>query len=291
MILEKSRSAHEEGERQEYRLVSPEKIAETLRFMRNSMATEAASLEQRGFPVGSDGRIVPEKTGLTTVGEQQKHRKLVAAREAEWRAKETRPLAERKQSENTGELLELVKTLSINQLWFGKRLVSVRTSQYDDYEHGVDNFIFDTETGEPIVAIDEATAGGMAKKSITAKRDKVENGATITYGFAVDKETNRVSPKSYANLPVFLISVTTEDLLALARDLMNQEMSQYNIVQSIIDSLINQAYDAAYGDPEDVQIDRTPRNAHRTTQRLNLPVINKSLREAYGRALKIFEAL
>jgi hypothetical protein len=275
MLLEKHRfaSAYEE-EDQEYQPVSPEKIERALRYMHDLMAAEAASLAHRGFPVGPDGRIVPEKTGLTSKADQSKHRLLVAAREASWRERETTPDAKR--PSNVGELLELVKTLSINQLWFGKRLVSVRTSRYDDYEHGVDNFIFDTETGEPIAAIDEATAGGMKSKNKYATRDKVNNGVSVTYGFDIEKETGRVVSRTYTKLPFFLISVTTDELIKLAGDLENQELSQYNIVNDIIEALKNQAVDAALGDPED---DRSK------------PVPDPVLRAAYRRALEIFKEL
>jgi hypothetical protein len=275
MLLEKHRfaSAYEE-EGQEYQPVSPEKIERALRYMHDLMAVEAASLAHRGFPVGPDGRIVHEKTGLTSRAELDKHRQLIATREASWRERETTPDAKR--ANNVGELLELVKTLSINQLWFGKRLVSVRTSRYDDYEHGVDNFIFDTETGEPIAAIDEATAGGMKSKNKYATRDKVNNGVSVTYGFDIEKETGRVFPRTYTKLPVFLISVTTDELIKLAGDLENRELSQYNIVNDIIETLQDQAVDATLGDPED---------DHKK------PVPDPVLRAAYRRALKIFETL
>jgi hypothetical protein len=262
-----------------------EQAAEYLDKFRDLLEDESDHLRQAGFPVSTDCRIDPAKTNFLPESNIQAHRNQVQLE----RNRQKENTGEDKEKRDVGELLEVVLLLSLNKLWFDGRLVAVRASLYDDYFNGIDTLIIDTKTGVPIAAVDEATVGGMATKNNRSLRKKIEEGATMTYGVEIN-DSNKVIPRSYKNLPVFLISVTRQELLQLAKDLDKGRLTEFEIVQEIIEGLEEQAYDAVHGDPEDDRSKRGRYDNKRTAPKINR-VVNPVLRKAYRRAGEIIKEL
>lgn len=262
-----------------------------LRELKDVLEDEASDLGRRGFPIESDCRIDPRRTGLEEgeVLQREENR----TRELERRWKEERGSMEadpgggsrisrreaQKGTETIGELVETATLLAINKGWFDgftNRLVAVRTSRFDDYVNGVDTLIIDRETNQPIAAIDETTIGGAEKKFSYRMKEKVEEGARVKYGFEVTAD-NAINPRSYRELPVFFIKLSIEDVFTMAKNLLHDAKSPpYEIIQNILLDLEEQARRAVFSDEKDSEAP---------------DVWRPKLRESYKAALKIFEAL
>jgi hypothetical protein len=256
-----------------------------LERLKDDLLDESQDLLRRKFPVDSECRIDPRATGIFTEEDTRRHTNQVSALEGGWEND-----SETEDSDVVGELLEVVLTLGINKRWFGGRLIAVRTSRFDDYVNGIDTLIIDTETGQPIAVIDEATKGGMKAKDKRVIRNKIEQGASISYGIDID-ENNEVHPRSYKDLPVFYISLSVEDLLSLAKDLSeNSELSEFKIVQGITEDLERQAENAIEEDPEEALDSSKKYDNQRSFPRIS-GVRNPLLRKKYGDALEIFRKL
>jgi len=223
--FEKSSYAEIQAEKKE-RLELVEKYLEQLA---EPLKLEAKRLKEKGFPLSDDGRV-----NFETEDTQNDNEKVVQL-EKMWEGELTE---EGRRGKKTGELFEMVKTLSINNLWFDKRLVSVRTNKYDDYINGVDNLIFDLETNQPLAAIDDTTHA--LKQEDPRVIDKIKMGAEVKYG--VDYTNEVVTKKSYKKLPVFVISTNVEGLITLAKDVINGKSSfeGIQVLQNIIGDLEEQ---------------------------------------------------
>ncbi len=181
---------------------------ELVEKLRPELEGEAARLESLGFEVGEDCRIDPEAFhGVLPVGEIEGDLK---------RVKETEKRFEKGSAE--GELLETLKTLGVNDHWFGGRFVSLRTAKYDDIFNGVDNLIIDTKTFEPIAAVD--TTINFRDKAKELQR-KIEKGSAVKYGFGLSEKG--VEKKSYKNLPLFIISFPKNELGKIVEDFKTAE--------------------------------------------------------------------
>ncbi len=134
-------SESKELEKQDIEEQGKEKLAELLPLLEQL----AKELQSR-FPVGKDCRIqTQEFEDVFSLEEIKKDQKRVESLEKKFSEK------------NIGELLEVIKTLTFNQLWFSNDLISLRTSKFDDYCNGVDEVVIDIKTNEVLAAIDETT--------------------------------------------------------------------------------------------------------------------------------------
>ena len=94
-----------------------------------------------------------------------------------------------------------------------ERFIVVRATTYDDYFSGVDNYLVDKETGDIVCAFDEVHdhAHGDRKDK---KWERVESigrgGKNIKYGIVPHE--NELVQKEIRNIPVFFLSLTTEEL-------------------------------------------------------------------------------
>ncbi|RJQ23307.1 hypothetical protein C4565_10700 [Candidatus Parcubacteria bacterium] len=93
------------------------------------------------------------------------------------------------------------------------RFLVVRSSTHDDYFSGVDNYLVDKETGDIVCAFDEVHdhAHGDRKEK---KWERVESigkgGKKIKYGIV--PQGDKLIQKEIRNIPVFFLSLTTEEL-------------------------------------------------------------------------------
>jgi hypothetical protein len=93
----------------------------------------------------------------------------------------------------------------------------VRSSTFDDYFSGIDNVIINKKTGDVICAFDEVH-GQSGQERYDKKLGKVKQlaksgGATLKYGFSF--EDGSLIKKSIANVPVFYLALSSDELRGL----------------------------------------------------------------------------
>lgn len=94
------------------------------------------------------------------------------------------------------------------------RFIVVRASTYDDYFSGVDNYLVDKETGDVVCAFDEVHDHARGDRK-DKKWERVEaigkGGKKIKYGIV--PHGDKLIQKEIQNIPVFFLSLTTEELI------------------------------------------------------------------------------
>ncbi len=127
-------------------------------------------------------------------------------------------------SEN--EKLEKAVVVLFHKILRSEFLV-VRASTHDDYANGIDTIIVDSKTQKVVGAFDEVKGEEIFKRN-RDKKEKVrkiakEGGAKLKYGVNLEKDSQGGGPASPAggqklvkkeirNLPLFLVSLTKEEL-------------------------------------------------------------------------------
>lgn len=94
-----------------------------------------------------------------------------------------------------------------------ERFIVVRASTYDDYFSGVDNYLADKETGDVVCAFDEVhdhVRGDRKDKKWERVEAIGKGGKKIKYGVVPQGE--KLIQKEIRNIPVFFLSLTTEEL-------------------------------------------------------------------------------
>jgi len=176
---------------------------------------EARALEARGFLVHGDCRIAADRfEPLYSKDEITADAKKASEIEVAF----PKDVPEK----SIGDLLEVAKTLAINRLWFGRRLVVVRTSKFDDYVNGVDELVLDTKTREPVALVDDTT---NVDAKLHELRDKVRRGTQVKYGLRLDAQ-GAAQKISYARLPILVLELHASEVLALAADLTKGKTSE-----------------------------------------------------------------
>jgi len=119
----------------------------------------------------------------------------------------------KKEKIREGEKMEIFKTALFNKVLKNDFLV-LRSSLYDDYKNGIDNIIFDKESGTVVGAFDEVvseTAGPVyeqKKSKIAAKNSRA--GGYLKYGLA--KKGDKIIMESNARVPVFYLALSQNEL-------------------------------------------------------------------------------
>lgn len=99
----------------------------------------------------------------------------------------------------------------------GSEYVVVRSSTFDDYFNGLDNVIVNKKTGDVVCAFDEVH-GERGQERHDQKLEKVKKiarkgGAALKYGLSF--EAGRPVRKSLANIPVFYLALSNQELRGL----------------------------------------------------------------------------
>ncbi|MFA5386246.1 MAG: hypothetical protein WC297_01015 [Candidatus Paceibacterota bacterium] len=221
-------------------------------------------LNEKGFPVDENCRIKIESfIGKEGFSEEMIQKDSQAALSLEKKFLEQDGDKE-VQEKNIGELMEIMKTLAFNKHWFQSRLIALRTTKFDDYFSGIDEIVFDTETHQPLAAIDTTTNPQEKAKLV---KEQIKKGGRVRYGF----DTKDGKEKSLKDLPTFIISLTAKDLSRIIEGLKgNEEFDKnFHYEQQIIWSLGQQSIAfQAFVDKE-----------------------NPAVKESYHRAGKIFKGL
>lgn len=171
------------------------------------LAEQAQELRERGFSVDDTCRIEPGAfAGFYSAESLTKDKKAVEYAESKF---ETAP------SHALGELLEVTKTAAFNSVWFNKRLVALRTAKYDDYVNGIDQLVVDSVSRKPVALVDTTT--DLQSKMSELMR-KIMEGGRVKYGFGI-QEDGHIIRTNYAKLPILILSLKPEEVLALASEL------------------------------------------------------------------------
>ena len=138
-----------------------------------------------------------QKYGLTEAGRDRQE--VDAELLARWRT-------EREVSDTA--LTEVAVTASLARALKGEFTV-VRSSAYDDYEHGVDQLIVHRGTGEVVAAFDEVTESASAARH-AGKQEKIMKlarggGTQVTFGIGYSE--GQVVRRSFRGVPVFALAV------------------------------------------------------------------------------------
>jgi hypothetical protein len=194
-------------------------VEKYLESLSEKLKDESELLRDDGIPVNYDCRIDLDQL----VNRHQKYtqefvskiKNNTATLEAQFeKARVSDP--KKKESKEIGELLEIVKTLMFNQDLFRGRFKTIRTSNVDDINNGVDELIFDEKTGFPIGVID-VTAGIGSKEHNLEIRMKI--GGRLDFGLEIikkDGQADRFIPKPIQELPLYVFEMRLEDILKIA---------------------------------------------------------------------------
>lgn len=185
----------------------------------------AKEMKARGVPVGEDFRIQPQEyknKKRDYLGETvNKDLEYIKEKKQEF-AKERSDETERKEA----ELCELYVTALFNK-HFSEKLITVRTSEYDDILRHVDTLIVDRKTGDVVWAFDEGLGISKDKREEVLKRNigreiltssynNIETGGVkIKYGLKLTKNENgqeRIEVGQNRHVPVFYIGIPKESL-------------------------------------------------------------------------------
>lgn len=165
--------------------------------------------------------------------DREKDEELVLIQEEQW-AKESGKSREQwleDREKNPANLTEIALTLMLQKL-LPERFMIVRSSAYDDYNHGVDQLILDRESGEAICGIDEVIDRdyyhGSSKKEEKIERQMLKGGFQVKYGAKfIDGNLNL---QSLRNIPAFYLSLEKDDLTDLADSLESNQISEKEVL-------------------------------------------------------------
>lgn len=136
--------------------------------------------------------------------------------------KEILPIFRENKEANTASQAEMVITALLHKI-LKERFLVVRSSVFDDYTNGIDNFILDKETGAVICAFDEVIendgdkARGESGKAEKVKKIAMKGGTEAKYG--VSLADGKLVRNAVQNIPVFYLTLESKDLSELTNDL------------------------------------------------------------------------
>ncbi len=140
--------------------------------------------------------------------------------------KEILPIFRENKEANTASQAEMVITALLHKI-LKERFLVVRSSLFDDYTNGIDNFILDKETGAVICAFDEVIenegdkARGESGKAEKIKKIAMKGGTEAKYG--VSLSDGKLVRNAVQNIPVFYLTLESKDLNELTNDLFYSE--------------------------------------------------------------------
>lgn len=177
--------------------------------------------------------------------DREKDEELVLIQEEQW-AKESGKSREKwleDRKKNPANLTEIAFTLMLQRL-LPDRFIVVRSSVYDDYNHGHDQLILDKETGEVVCGIDEVIDrnyyDGPSKKKNKIEGQMSKGGFLVKYGAKfIDGNLNL---QSLRNVPAFYLSLKKDDLIDLVDFLDSDQISEKEeqLINKLRESLLAQ---------------------------------------------------
>lgn len=214
-----------------------------LPFLKETLSkiAEKKNLDFPGF-LDNDNRISIEGN------DSESDKKLVSVQKEAFRIDAGKTLEDwQKDTEkNASNLTEMALTVLL-QKYLGADFIIARSSEYDDYNNGVDQVIIYKPTGEVVCGFDEVI-GKNGNDGGEKKKEKLENimargGARIKYGAKL--ENGHLVRAEIKNVPAFFIGINKIELGRLLESLKsNPEKNgevEKEIFSKLLASLENQA--------------------------------------------------
>lgn len=176
--------------------------------LRTFLEGHAERLKKEGIPVEKDCRVdMAAFDGVYPQEVLERDENKVKELRAKWYGK----MVGRMESE--GEDLERLIT-AIFQKKLESEFIVVRSSRYDDIKGGVDSIILEKKTGNLVCALDEV--GDISGPRFEEKKGKIlgrnikENGASLKYGFTLERQRDggtKLKLGKVDNLPIFYLAL------------------------------------------------------------------------------------
>ena len=181
----------------------------------------AGALRKKGFFLDDDCRIDLEKMkelqpslySLQVIERHQK-RSITKKRELLENKKRLEKNGEydKLYLQSVGDVVEKLKTVSFNNFWFKGKFIALRTSLYDDYFNGIDEFILDPDSAPPrvIAAIDETSekAAWQTKANDLVRKIKRPDLIKIDYGALARNSFGglKIEYRELKNVPILILA-------------------------------------------------------------------------------------
>lgn len=210
---------------------------EEIEKLKNLASQTAESLRLKGVPVEDNCRI-DMRSFAETYSEKEINNDIEVVKGFERKFASQQGLGplslqewEEQKLKTAGEKLEIVKTVIFNK-FLGDDFITARSSRYDDISNGVDNIIFEKQTGNLICALDEVgDARGDAyerkRNEVLAKNVKGK-GARLKYGVQKGEPKTGADGLTFGkaeNLPIFYL-VLPSDHISKAIEQMSSSLEE-----------------------------------------------------------------
>jgi len=210
----------------------------------NEALTKIAEKKNLDFPgfLNKDNRISIEGRDAET------DKKIVAISENTYSAEVGKTVEDwhHDTEKNASNLTEMALTVLL-QKFLGEDFIIARSSEYDDYNNGVDQVIIYKPTGEVVCGIDEVISKlgeeGSEKKVTKLENIMAKGGAHIKYGAKL--ENGKLVRAELKNIPAFYMSLSKLELGELLESLKsnpdNKSEFEQKTFSKLLDSLESQA--------------------------------------------------
>ena len=229
--------------KKEKELTSESTLESYLPFLKETLSniSEKKNLDFPGF-LNSSNRI--EIAGP----DEEADKKLVSTQAKTYSAEAGKTLEDwnHDTEKNASNLTEMALTVLLHK-FLGEDFIIARSSEYDDYNNGVDQVIIYKPTGEVVCGIDEVISKlgeeGSQKKVTKLENIMAKGGAHIKYGAKL--EDGKLVRAELRNIPAFYMSLSKLELGELLESLKNNcnknsEFEQKTFAK-LLDSLESQA--------------------------------------------------
>ncbi len=192
----------------------------------------------------NDGRILLEGS------ESASDRALVDAQEEGFSsgAGKSREQWRSDTEKNPSTLTEMALTVLLHK-FLKEYFIVARASDYDDYNHGVDQVLIYKSTGEVLCGFDEVLGNrgddGGLKKSSKLESIMAKGGARIKYGAKM--QDGKLVRAEIKNIPAFYMSLSKGELRELLESLKNNPASKNAVEEKIFLKLLSSLESQASG--------------------------------------------
>lgn len=146
----------------------------------------------------------------------------------------------RRKYKHDGSQAEVAIPLALAEA-LGDRYLVVRTSEYDDFEAGVDHLIIDRQTGLVVCAIDEVVESGRTVEKQERSAIKLRRGgSSIKYGLRV--VDGRLVKGRLSHLATFIMPIEKQNISGCLKELAAGQSGNFSrqVVANIVASMESQ---------------------------------------------------
>ena len=225
-----------EKKKKEKEITKESSLESYLPFLNETLA-KIAEKKNFDFPnfLNNDNRISIEGN------DSESDKKLVSAQKEAFRIDSGKTLEnwQRDTEKNASNLTEMALTVLL-QKYLGDDFIIARSSEYDDYNNGVDQVIIYKPTGEVVCGFDEVIGkdgnDGSEKKKEKLEHIMAKGGARIKYGAKL--ENGQLIRAEIKNIPAFFMGINKIELGRLLESLKNNPEKNDEVEKEIFSKLL-----------------------------------------------------